>query len=131
VEVQENADAEASFALASLVLEYEELIPMNKRKREWYPTWIQVLRKDRERDGESAGHTSYGRIKAIQESLETRFSELHDENSALKDQLNTLACTLRDQQQVILEKVVMLEKVAQQQVIPENVDQQQVILESK
>lgn len=80
-EVQENASAEATYALAKLVSEYEGLISdLHKtRNRElWYPTWIQVLKKDFG-DSDSNAASWMGKVKAIKESVTEATMELQEQ----------------------------------------------------
>ena len=51
--VQANAQAESTFGIAKLVVEYEGLMSdsvKTKHEEEWFPIWLYVLKKDVEDD---------------------------------------------------------------------------------
>lgn len=67
-EVQDKAAAQATYAKARLILEYESRISkheMISNQKEWFPTWIQVLKRGNFEKDSSEVTTWEGRVKAI------------------------------------------------------------------
>jgi WD40 repeat protein len=134
-EVQEHAGAEAYYGLAKLVQEYEELIPRSVKayhENDWYPTWIQVLKKDHEKSGRvETSHTWTGRVKAIKEVVDARLSELSSaiakENATVKDQLKSLSSETTSMEERFKKAMEdrLAEMAVRQQGVTENVVRQQ------
>lgn len=93
--VQANAQAESTFGLAKLVVEYEGLMdPATKEKYEdeWFPRWLYVLKKDVE--DESIDEVF--KLEKKVDSLNKKVDELKSENADLKAGIQDILRLLKE-----------------------------------
>jgi len=100
--VQANAQAESTFGIAKLVVEYESLISDSvkmKHENEWFPKWLYVLKKDVEDDTIDDVKALRKEVADLNKSvadLNRNVADLKKENADLKAAVIDILTILKD-----------------------------------
>ncbi|GMH71660.1 hypothetical protein TL16_g05712 [Triparma laevis f. inornata] len=84
--IQENAKAEFIFARANIILEFEGTLNEEQRKnKEWFPTWLQVLVPTLDSDGVDEGDW-VGKVRSLKKSFNKVSDKLDASEKARKEE---------------------------------------------
>jgi wobble nucleotide-excising tRNase len=86
--VQANAQAESTYGIAKLVVEYEGLMSESektKHEEQWFPTWLYIVKKDVEDD-------TIDDVKALRKEV----GDLKKENADLNNKVDKLKADIKE-----------------------------------